>query len=57
MDHWQAWCNLVGSLLGALGGLYLTYDILGGKNGPLAVVTRKGPFHRKRRLKSKKTRA
>ena len=40
MEHWDAWCNLGGSLLGALGGLYLTYDILGGKEGPLAGVTR-----------------
>jgi hypothetical protein len=40
MEHWDAWCNLGGSLLGALGGLYLTYDILGGKDGPLAGVTR-----------------
>ncbi len=40
MEHWEAWCNLGGSLLGALGGLYLTYDILGGKDGPLAGVTR-----------------
>src|SRR5580658_2921199 len=40
MQHWEAWCNLGGSLLGALGGLYLTYDILGGKDGPLAGVTR-----------------
>jgi len=40
MEHWDAWCNLGGSFLGALGGLYLTYDILGGKDGPLAGVTR-----------------
>ncbi len=40
MEHWDAWCNLGGSLLGAMGGLYLAYDILGGKNGPLAGVTR-----------------
>jgi len=40
MEHWEAWCNLGGSLLGALGGLYLTFDILGGKDGPLAGVTR-----------------
>jgi hypothetical protein len=29
MEHWEAWCNLGGSLLGALGGLYLTFAILG----------------------------
>src|SRR4029077_16776110 len=40
MEHWQAWCYLGGSLLGALGGLYLTYDILGGKDGPLGGATR-----------------
>ncbi len=39
MEHRDAWCNLGGSLLGALGGLYLTYDLLGGKHGPLAGVT------------------
>jgi len=37
---WQAWCNLGGSLLGGLGGLLLAYDLLGGRRGPLAIVTR-----------------
>ena len=26
-------------ILDALGGLYLTYDLLGGKNGPLRTIT------------------
>lgn len=40
VQHWDAWCNLIGSLLGVLGGFYLTYDIIGGRNGPLSGMTR-----------------
>ena len=40
IQHWDAWCNLVGSLLGLLGGFYLAYDIIGGRNGPLSGMTR-----------------
>jgi hypothetical protein len=32
--------SLAGVLLDALGGLYLAYDLLGGKNGPLRAVTK-----------------
>ena len=32
--------SLVGLMLDALGGLYLAYDLLGGKNGPLRMVTK-----------------
>jgi len=40
IQHWDAWCNLIGSLLGLLGGFFLAYDIIGGKKGPLAGMTR-----------------
>ncbi|HTY56882.1 MAG TPA: hypothetical protein VMB26_16875, partial [Candidatus Binataceae bacterium] len=32
--------SLVGVVLDALGGLYLAYDLLGGKHGPLRLLTR-----------------
>jgi len=32
--------SLAGVILDALGGLYLAYDLLGGKNGPLRTVTK-----------------
>ena len=32
--------SLTGVLLDALGGLYLAYDLLGGKRGPLRMVTK-----------------
>jgi hypothetical protein len=32
--------SLTGVILNALGGLYLAYDLLGGKNGPLRTVTK-----------------
>ncbi len=32
--------NLLGLILDSFGGLYLAYDLLGGKNGPLRVLTR-----------------
>jgi hypothetical protein len=40
IQHWDAWCNLIGSLLGLLGGFFLAYDIIGGKHGPLSGMTR-----------------
>src|ERR1700758_3392414 len=33
--------SLTGVILDALGGLYLAYDLLGGKNGPLRTVTKR----------------
>ena len=32
--------SLTGVILDALGGLYLAYDLLGGKNGPLRTITK-----------------
>ena len=32
--------SLAGVILDALGGLYLAYDLLGGKRGPLRIVTK-----------------
>ena len=32
--------SLTGVILDALGGLYLAYDLLGGKKGPLRTVTK-----------------
>ena len=32
--------SLAGVILDALGGLYLAYDLLGGKKGPLRIVTK-----------------
>jgi hypothetical protein len=32
--------SLTGVILDALGGLYLAYDLLGGKKGPLRIVTK-----------------
>ncbi|HEX4209699.1 MAG TPA: hypothetical protein VHY56_04850 [Candidatus Binataceae bacterium] len=36
--------SLAGVLLDALGGLYLGYDLLGGKNGPLRLVTKSASY-------------
>jgi hypothetical protein len=38
--HTVAAVSLVGSSLDVLGGLYLAYDLLGGQNGPLRLLTR-----------------
>src|SRR5215469_3352138 len=32
--------SLTGMILNALGGLYLAYDLLGGKHGPLRTITK-----------------
>ncbi len=32
--------SLTGVILDALGGLYLAYDLLGGKHGPLRTITK-----------------
>src|SRR5277367_290314 len=36
--------SLTGVLLDALGGLYLAYDLLGGKRGPLRMVTKTATY-------------
>jgi len=38
--HTLAAISIAGSLLDVLGGLYLAYDLLGGKHGPLRTLTR-----------------
>jgi len=38
--HQLAAISLIGSLFDVMGALYLAYDILGGKNGPLRALTR-----------------
>ena len=38
--HLLAAISLRGTLLDLIGGLYLAYDLLGGKKGPLRVITR-----------------
>jgi len=36
--------SLAGVILDALGGLYLAYDLLGGKKGPLRIVTKSASY-------------
>jgi hypothetical protein len=36
--------SLSGAILDALGGLYLAYDLVGGKNGPLRAVTKSASY-------------
>lgn len=38
--HTLAMVNIIGSSLDVLGSLYLAYDLLGGKHGPLRLLTR-----------------
>jgi hypothetical protein len=38
--HTLAIVNIIGSSLDVLGSLYLAYDLLGGKHGPLRLLTR-----------------
>lgn len=40
----QAWLGLTGTLLDAVGGLYLTYELLGGRAGPLGLITRAATY-------------
>lgn len=40
MDHMISLLSLTGVVLNALGGLYLAYDLLGGKQGPLRLLAR-----------------
>jgi hypothetical protein len=39
-----AWFGLAGTLSDAVGGLYLTYDLLGGSSGPLGLITRAATY-------------
>ena len=39
-----AWFGVSGTLCDALGGVYLTYDLLGGRTGPLGLVTRAATY-------------
>ena len=39
-----AWFGASGTLCDALGGVYLTYDLLGGRTGPLGLVTRAATY-------------
>ncbi|HEX4047376.1 MAG TPA: hypothetical protein VH309_06055 [Elusimicrobiota bacterium] len=40
----MAWFGASGTLCDALGGVYLTYDLLGGRTGPLGLVTRTATY-------------
>jgi hypothetical protein len=42
--HVLAGINLVGILLDLMGGLYLAYDLLGGRKGPLRTMTRSATY-------------
>ncbi len=39
-----AWYGVAGTLCDAVGGLYLTYDLLGGSRGPLGLITRAATY-------------
>ena len=39
-----AWFGASGTLCDAMGGVYLTYDLLGGRTGPLGLVTRTATY-------------
>jgi hypothetical protein len=39
-----AWFGLSGALCDAVGGLYLTYELLGGARGPLGLITRAATY-------------
>ena len=39
-----AWCGFGGTLCDAVGGIYLTYDLLGGHRGPLGILTRSATY-------------
>jgi hypothetical protein len=42
--HTLAWLGIVGVLLDLLGGLYLAYDLLGGRRGPLRALARAATY-------------
>ena len=39
-----AWFGLAGTVSDAIGGLYLTYELLGGNRGPLGLITRAATY-------------
>lgn len=39
-----AWCGAAGTFSDAVGGVYLTYDLLGGRSGPLGLFTRAATY-------------
>ncbi len=39
-----AWCGMTGTIFGAFGGIYLTYELLGGRRGPLGLLTRAATY-------------
>ena len=39
-----AWCGMSGTICDAFGGIYLTYELLGGRRGPLGLVTRAATY-------------
>ncbi|NNN05626.1 MAG: hypothetical protein HKL90_06970 [Elusimicrobia bacterium] len=43
-DKTLAWFGVAGTLCDAVGGLYLTYDLLGGSRGPLGLITRAATY-------------
>jgi hypothetical protein len=43
-DRALAWFGVAGTLSDAVGGLYLTYDLLGGAGGPLGLITRAATY-------------
>jgi len=43
-DRGLAWFGVAGTLSDAVGGLYLTYDLLGGSGGPLGLITRAATY-------------
>lgn len=43
-DRTLAWFGLGGTLCDAVGGVYLTFDLLGGRHGPLGFLTRAATY-------------
>src|SRR5205809_317483 len=43
-DRANAWLAFSGTICDAVGGLYLTYDLLGGRKGPLGFLTRAATY-------------
>jgi hypothetical protein len=39
-----AWFGIAGTVCDAVGGLYLTYELLGGRQGPLGLITRAATY-------------